>query len=86
MRASLSGIARAVEPGGYLIYTNQPWHPQQEMIARVLTSHRGGDAWVMRCRGQAEMDALVRDAGFEKIVTEIDDEGIFSASMARRQV
>ena len=86
VRASLSGIARAMEPGGYLVYTNQPWHPQQELIARVLTSHRGGDAWVMRCRGQAEMDALVRDAGFEKIVTEIDDEGIFSVSMARRRV
>jgi alpha-beta hydrolase superfamily lysophospholipase/SAM-dependent methyltransferase len=86
VRASLAGLARAVEPGGYLVYTNQPWHPQQELIARVLTSHRGGDAWVMRCRGQVEMDALVRDAGFEKIVTEIDDDGIFSVSIARRQV
>lgn len=85
VRASLSGIARAMEPGGYLVYTNQPWHPQQELIARVLTSHRGGGAWVMRCRGQAEMDALVREAGFEKIVTEIDDEGIFSVSLARRR-
>lgn len=85
VRASLSGIARAMEPGGYLVYTNQPWHPQQELIARVLTSHRGGDAWVMRCRGQAEMDALVREAGFEKISTEIDDEGIFSVSVARKK-
>jgi SAM-dependent methyltransferase len=25
---SLSGLAEAIEPGGYLIYTNQPWHPQ----------------------------------------------------------
>lgn len=83
IRASLSGIARAMEPGGYLVYTNQPWHPQQELIARVLTSHRGGGAWVMRCRGQAEMDGLVREAGFEKIATEIDDAGIFSVSVAR---
>ena len=49
------------------------------------SSHRGGDAWIMRCRGQAEMDALVREAGFEKIVTEIDDEGIFSVSVAQRK-
>ena len=84
IRASLSGLARAVAPGGYLVYTNQPWHPQQELIARVLTSHRGGDAWIMRCRSQAEMDALVREAGFEKIATEIDDGGIFSVSVARR--
>ena len=30
----------AVESGGFLIYTGQPWHPQLEMIARTLTSHR----------------------------------------------
>ena len=85
IRVSLAGLVRAVEPGGYLIYTNQPWHPQQELIARVLTSHRDGDAWVMRCRSQAEMDALVREAGFEKITTEIDEEGIFSVSVARKK-
>jgi len=86
VRQALTGLARAVEPGGYLVYTNQPWHPQQELIARALTSHRNGDAWVMRCRSQGEMDALVREAGFEKIATEIDDDGIFSISVARRQV
>jgi SAM-dependent methyltransferase len=84
VRASLAGLARAVEAGGYLVYTNQPWHPQLEFIARVLTSHRDGGAWVMRPRAQAEMDALVREAGFEKIAMEIDDDGIFSVSVARR--
>lgn len=53
---SLSGLAQAIQPGGYLIYTNQPWHPQLEMIARALTSHRGGQAWVMRRRSQNKMD------------------------------
>jgi alpha-beta hydrolase superfamily lysophospholipase/SAM-dependent methyltransferase len=24
---SLSGLSRCVEPGGYLVYTGQPWHP-----------------------------------------------------------
>src|SRR5205823_14263852 len=33
---SLRGLAAALQPGGYLIYTNQPWHPQVEFIARVL--------------------------------------------------
>src|SRR4051812_30371001 len=32
---SLGGLADAIAPGGYLIYTNQPWHPQVEFIARV---------------------------------------------------
>ncbi len=78
------GLAEAVEPGGYLVYTGQPWHPQLEMIARALTSHRGGQAWVMRRRSQAEMDQLVAAAGFRKITQRIDEWGIFSVSLAQR--
>ena len=84
IRESLRGLAAAVEPGGLLIYTNQPWHPQQEMIARVLPN-RDGDPWVMRCRTQAEMDELVRAAGFSKSHTLIDDAGIFTVSLAVKQ-
>ena len=82
--ASLNGIARAMQPGGLLIYTNQPWHPQLEMIARALTSHRGGEAWVMRRRTQEEMDQLVAAAGFRKIEQRIDQWGIFTVSLAQR--
>ena len=39
---SLAGLADAIPPGGYLVYTGQPWHPQLELIARALTSHRQG--------------------------------------------
>lgn len=84
IRASLAGLAQAVVPGGCLIYTGQPWHPQLEMIARALTSHREGEAWVMRRRTQAEMDQLVREAGFEKLEQRIDEWGIFTVSIARR--
>lgn len=82
--ASLGGLAQAVEPGGYLIYTGQPWHPQLQLIARALTSHRGGQAWVMRRRTQAEMDQLVEAAGFRKVTQRIDQWGIFSVSLAQR--
>jgi SAM-dependent methyltransferase/esterase/lipase len=82
--ASLRGMARAVETGGYLLYTGQPWHPQLEMIARTLTSHRGGDAWVMRRRTQGEMDQLVEHAGFRKLEQWTDEWGIFTVSMAER--
>lgn len=82
---SLRGIASRVAPGGYLAYTGQPWHPQLEFIARALTSHRGGVAWVMRRRTQQEMDELVRLAGFEKVSQRIDAWGIFSVSLARRR-
>src|SRR5262249_54545150 len=80
---SLRGLADAVEPGGHLIYTNQPWHPQVEFIARVLIN-REGQPWIMRRRTQAEMDELVRTAGFEKVSQEIDPWGIFTVSVARR--
>jgi alpha-beta hydrolase superfamily lysophospholipase len=81
---SLAGLAEAVEPGGYLIYTGQPWHPQLELIARALTSHRQGQAWVMRRRSQAEMDQLVEAAGFRKITQRVDEWGIFTVSLAQR--
>ena len=81
---SLKGLAQAVAPGGYLIYTNQPWHPQLEFIARVLSSHRGGDDWIMRRRTQQEMDQLVTAAGFGKLSMDIDEDGIFTVSTAQR--
>ncbi|MFL6584129.1 MAG: alpha/beta fold hydrolase [Chthoniobacterales bacterium] len=80
---SLAGFADAIVPGGHLIYTNQPWHPQLEFIARVLRN-REGQPWVMRRRTTAEIDQLVARAGFEKIEMEIDEWGMFSVSIARR--
>ncbi|MBI5209270.1 MAG: class I SAM-dependent methyltransferase family protein [Elusimicrobia bacterium] len=81
---SLRGLADAMEDGGMLIYTNQPWHPQLEFIARVLTN-REGKPWIMRRRSQAEMDELVRAAGFNKLSMEADGWGIFTVSLAERR-
>lgn len=80
---SLRGIAQCMSEGGYLVYTGQPWHPQIEMIARVLTN-RDGKPWIMRRRTQEELDELVRTAGFTKIDMEIDKHGIFTVSLAKR--
>ncbi|MBJ9986682.1 bifunctional alpha/beta hydrolase/class I SAM-dependent methyltransferase [Acinetobacter sp. S40] len=84
IRRSLAGLSHAIEQEGYIIYTGQIWHPQQEFIARALTSHRQGEAWVMRLRSQAEMDALVEQAGFKKIDQSIDEYGIFTVSVAQK--
>jgi alpha-beta hydrolase superfamily lysophospholipase/SAM-dependent methyltransferase len=81
---SLGGMAQAIEPGGYLIYTNQPWHPQLEFIARVLRN-RNGERWIMRRRTTAEIDELVESAGFQKCGMEIDRWGMFTVSVARRE-
>lgn len=83
LQRSLRGLFSAVNPGGWLIYTGQPWHPQVEMIARTLTN-RDGQYWVMRRRPQGEMDALVEQAGFKKEKQWIDDFGIFTVSIARK--
>ncbi len=85
LQRSLRGLFRAVPPGGWLIYTGQPWHPQVEMIARTLTN-RDGEYWVMRRRPQGEMDALVEQAGFKKEKQWVDDFGIFTVSLARKPV
>lgn len=81
--ASLRGLAAALEHGGTLIYTNQPWHPQLKMIAHVLTN-REGQPWIMRRRTQEEMDELAAQAGFVKRGQEIDHWGIFSVSRAQK--
>ena len=82
--ASLRGLARAMSNGGYLIYTGQPWHPQLEFIARTLTTHRDHQPWIMRRRTQQELDQLVRASGFTKVEQWIDEWGIFTVSVARR--
>ena len=85
VKTALEGISEAMNNGGYLIYTNQPWHPQLELIARVLNSHQHGNAWIMRCRSQAEMDALVAQAGFEKIGQVCSENAVFTVSVARKK-
>lgn len=82
---AIKGIYKQLKKGGYFIYTNQPWHPEQEFIGKTLNSHQGKD-WVMRCRSQAEMDQLVTKAGFEKVTMRIDKFGIFTVSLAIKPV
>ena len=83
VRQSLSGLAKILEPGAVLVYTNQPWHPQLEMIAEVLVN-REQKPWVMRRRTQAEIDELVAVAGFRKKQQWVDNFGIFTVSLAVR--
>jgi len=82
--ASLDGLAGLIQPGGYIIYTCQPWHPQLEEIARTCVDW-DGKPWVMRRRTQAEMDELVRSVGFEKTNMGIDSHGIATVSVARKK-
>lgn len=80
---SLRGVARQLLPGGHLIYTGQPWHPQVEMIAQTLVSHTG-KPWQMRPRPQNEIDGLVEYVGLRKVSSLIGLDGIFTVSLARK--
>lgn len=80
---ALKGIYNTLSDGGYLIYTNQPWHPEQEFIGKTLNNHQGVD-WIMRCRSQDEMNQLVYKAGFTKIAMRIDVFGIFTVTLAQK--
>ena len=82
--AALEGLAGLIRPGGYLLYTNQPWHPQLEEIARTCVDW-DGQPWIMRRRSQAEMDELVASVGFHKIDMGIDRHGIATVSVAERR-
>lgn len=81
---SLKGIYETLDDSGYLVYTNQPTHPQLEFISRALVN-REGKLWSMRLRPQMEMNALVRSVGFEPEQMWIDDMGIFSVTIARKR-
>lgn len=81
----LTHLFSLLEEGGYLVYTGQPWHPQMEMIGRLL-NNRQGKRWVMRRRIQAEMDQLVSSVGFDKLDTASDDLGIFTVSCAYKSM
>ena len=82
---ALAGAANQLKDNGYLIYTNQPWHPQLEFIGAVLDKH-SGEPWQMRPRIQAEMDALVAHVGLHKLEMLIDTQGIFTVSVAQKMI
>lgn len=84
IRRSLCSVRHVLNDGGFLIYTNQPYHPQLDLIARTLVN-RKMKPWVMRIRPQAEMNCLVRQSGFEPENMLIDDDGIFSVTVARKR-
>ncbi len=85
VRRALHGMSDTVGPEGWVLVTGQPWHPQLEMIARVLPN-REGEPWIMRRRTVAEVNALLAEAGLTPHRHLIDRWGIFTVTLARRRV
>jgi ubiquinone/menaquinone biosynthesis C-methylase UbiE len=68
--------ARCLVPGGSLIFTIQPDHPQLELIARTLTSHTG-KPWVMRLRSLSLFQNWMKEAGLDYVSHRLEKHGIF---------
>jgi SAM-dependent methyltransferase len=68
--------ARCLAPGGRLIFTIQPNHPQLELIARTLTSHTG-KPWVMRLRSLPLFLNWMNEAGLGRASYRMEKHGIF---------
>ena len=80
---TISGVTEILDKDGAIIYTGQPWHPQLKQIALVLNSHKGnGKSWLMRRRSEKELDSLFEKYNLKKKKMLIDNEGIFTVSLA----
>ncbi|MFA1744047.1 bifunctional alpha/beta hydrolase/class I SAM-dependent methyltransferase [Fusobacterium animalis] len=80
---TISGIAEILDKNSAIIYTGQPWHPQLKQIALVLNSHKGNEkSWLMRRRSEKELDSLFEKYDLKKEKMLIDNNGIFTVSLA----
>lgn len=79
---TLRGLAAKMQTGGFLVYTDQPHHPDLEMIGRKALS-RGESPWVMRRRPDQEINQLIADAGFEELEHLSDNHALFRVGLAR---
>lgn len=80
---SMRGIARALRPGGRLVFTTQVAHPQLELIANVLVN-REGKPWVMVCRSVEEVEAMARDAGHQPVSSHLEPFGLFAVTVCEK--
>ena len=83
VRRCLHDCARALRPGGRLIFTLQPDHPQLELIARTLRSHTG-EPWVMRLRSLDLFRQWMEEAGLRYLRHEMEPCGIFGVAVAEK--
>ncbi len=85
VRRAITGILSCLAPGGIVVYTGQPTHPQMEFAGRVLTN-REGQFWIMRRRSLYELDQLFAKAGFRKRMQLNDRSGNFTVALAERSM
>jgi len=80
----IKNIASCLDPGGSLVFTIQPYHPQLEMAARALTSNTG-KPWIMRLRSLDLYKQWLNEAGLEYVSHEMEKHQIFGVVEARKK-
>jgi len=83
IKKSMGNIAAVLNSGDYFVFTNQPYHPQLELIARTLPN-RLKEYWVMRLRSDNEVKLWAQKAGFKHIKTLLDTYSIFSVHLFQK--
>ncbi len=76
-------IAKVLRPGGILLQTVQPVHPQLQLIAETLKTHTG-QPWAMRLRSQDLICKWAEEAGLQLVTTEMERSGIFGLMTFRK--
>jgi 2-polyprenyl-3-methyl-5-hydroxy-6-metoxy-1,4-benzoquinol methylase len=84
IKGCIANIATSLNPGGSLVFTIQPYHPQLEMAARALTSNTG-KPWVMRLRSLDLYKQWLNEAGLEYVSHEMEQNQIFGVVEARKK-
>lgn len=85
IRNHFQQLYRILEPGGTLIFTIQPYHPQLELIAKTLNSHTG-KPWVMRLRPVELTKEWAIAAGFKGFYKQMDSFGIFGVVRMQKPI
>lgn len=83
IKKSMGNIAAVLNSGDYFVFTNQPYHPQLELIARTLPN-RLKEYWVMRLRSDNEVKSWATACGFKHIKTLLDTYSIFSVHLFQK--
>jgi SAM-dependent methyltransferase len=76
-------LYRTLAPGGTLVFTIQPHHPQLELIARTLPAHTG-KPWAMRLRPWQLTQQWAEAAGFQIGQVYMEPNGIFGVVTAQK--
>jgi SAM-dependent methyltransferase len=76
-------LYRILAPGGTLVFTIQPQHPQLELIARTLPAHTG-KLWAMRLRSWELTQQWATVAGFRNFQKKMEPNGIFGVVTAQK--